>query len=121
MASLRVAVVGTCASGKTSVVAALREHGIDAYAVAQEHSAIATLWRHLEPDRLVYLDNHLDTVRRRRDDAFWPEWIYQLQQQRLRDARDQAHVVVTTDDLDIDEIVDRILGEIRSGNTGDAG
>ncbi len=121
MASLRVAVVGTCASGKTSVVAALRERGIDAYAVAQEHSAIATLWQHLEPDRLVYLDNRLDTVRRRRDDDSWPEWIYQLQQQRLRNARDQANVVVKTDDLDIDEIVSRILGDLEKRQDLDAG
>lgn len=109
MPPLRVAVVGTCASGKTSVVAALRERGIDAYAVAQEHSAIAALWRHLEPDRLVYLDNRLETIQRRRDDDSWPAWIYQLQLQRLRDARERADVVVATDDIDLDETVRHIL------------
>ena len=109
MAPLRVAVVGTCASGKTSVVAALRDYGLDAYAVAQEHSAITALWRHLEPDRLVYLDNRLETIQRRRNDDSWPDWIYQLQLERLHDAREQADVVIATDDLDIDETVRHIL------------
>ena len=119
MAPLRVAVVGTCASGKTSVVAALRDRGLDAYAVAQEHSAIAALWRHLEPDRLVYLDNRLETIQRRRHDDSWPEWIYQLQLKRLHDARAQADVVVTTDDLEIDEIVQRILAALGGGGGQD--
>lgn len=112
MPAIRVAVVGTCASGKTSVVAALREHGVDAYAVAQEHSGISGLWRHLEPDRLVYLENGLETIQRRRDDDSWPDWIYQLQLQRLQEARERADLVVVTDDLDVPAIVEHVLDMI---------
>ena len=63
---LRVAVVGHCASGKSTLVSALRAHGYDANAVAQEHSAVSWLWRHAEPDVLIYLDAALETVRARR-------------------------------------------------------
>jgi hypothetical protein len=105
----RVAVVGSCASGKTSVVARLRGHGIDAWAVAQEHSAIQELWRHLGPDRLVFLDTTIQTVRARRQDDNWPEWIFNLQQERLADARANADVVVPTDGLTLDDVVATIL------------
>ena len=105
----RVAVVGSCASGKTSVVARLREHGLDAWAVAQEHSAIQELWRHLGPDRLVFLDTTIQTVRARRQDDNWPEWIFDLQQERLADARANADVIVPTDDLTLDQVVVTIL------------
>ncbi len=107
--AIRVAVVGSCAAGKTSVVARLREHGIDAWAVAQEHSGIPELWRHLGPDRLVYLDTMLETVRRRRDDDNWPEWIFNVQQERLENAREYADVRVATDALSLDEVVAAIL------------
>jgi molybdopterin-guanine dinucleotide biosynthesis protein len=112
--ALRVAVVGSCASGKTSVVARLREHDIDAWAVAQEHSGIPDLWRHLGPERLVFLDTKLHTVRARRDDENWPEWIFNVQQERLSDARTHADVVVMTDDLTLDDVVITILHKLTS-------
>ena len=37
---MRIAIVGICASGKTTLVRGLREAGYDAYNVAQEHSCI---------------------------------------------------------------------------------
>lgn len=109
---MKVAVVGTCASGKTSLVEALRGRGYDAFAVAQEHSVIADLWRHQQPDRVVFLDNSLATVRARRQDAAWPAWIYELQQARLADARAGADVVIATDALTLDEVVARALGAL---------
>jgi gluconate kinase len=114
--AVRVAVVGTCASGKTSVTEALKALDFDAWAVAQEHSVIADLWNHQQPDRLVYLANSLDTIRRRRNDDRWPAWIYETQLERLAPARASADVVVDTDDLDLDAVVSRIvafLGQLR--------
>jgi shikimate kinase len=111
--AMRVAVVGSCASGKTTIVARLREHGIDAWAVAQVHSAIAELWRHLGPDRLVFLDTILETVRARRGDDNWPGWIFDLQQERLLNARTHADVIVDTNDRSVDEIVATILRELE--------
>ena len=37
---MKIAIVGVCASGKTTLVAGLREAGYDAYNVAQEHSCV---------------------------------------------------------------------------------
>lgn len=112
MMALRVAVVGYCASGKTSVVAGLRDRGVDAWAVAQEHSGIQELWRHLNPDRLVFLDVSLATLRQRRNDDRWPAWIYDVQHERLADARDHADVWVETDTLTLDQVVNVVLSEL---------
>ena len=107
----RVAVVGVCGSGKTTVVERLRRLQFDAYAVGQEHSIIHDLWNHLRPDQVVYLQASLATVRARRGPT-WPRWIYETQQHRLVDARDHACVVVDTGALAVDETVARIVDAI---------
>jgi RNase adaptor protein for sRNA GlmZ degradation len=112
---VKIAIVGTCASGKTSVVAALRDRGYDAYAVAQEHSEIASLWAHLSPDRVVCLETSLATVRARREDDRWPQWIYDLQVGRLSDARSHADVVIQTDHLSVEMIADEIEATLGLG------
>src|SRR3954454_17529511 len=91
--SPRIVVVGSCASGKSTLVAALRARGFDASVCAQEHSEIPTLWNHTMPDFLVLLEAKLATVRERRGRA-WPEPIYVMQQRRLENARRAAHVIV---------------------------
>jgi broad-specificity NMP kinase len=106
---MRIAVVGTCASGKSSVVAALRALGYDAYAVAQEHSAIPRLWAHLDPDCVVYLTVSLDTLRARRADDAWPEWIYRTQLERLESARKHSDIVISTDAVSVTDVAATIL------------
>ena len=105
----RIAIVGGCASGKSSIVTALRACGVNAYAVAQEHSMIRALWKHQHPDALVLLNASLETMRQRRDDPNWPAWIYQVQQERLADARAHAHVILTTDDRNVEALAGEIV------------
>lgn len=105
---MRVAVVGVCGSGKSTTVARLRALGIDAYGVAQEHSAVPDLWNHAEPDVVVLLETSLESVRKRRG-IDWPDWIYGLQRERLANARAHSAVVIATDRLTPNETVARIL------------
>lgn len=81
----RVAVVGPCASGKTTLVDGLRAAGYDAWAVGQEHSIITDLWRKQGPDVLITLDLPLSVVRQRRGEG-WSAQIYAVQHQRLAPA-----------------------------------
>lgn len=106
---IRIAIVGGCASGKSSLSNALRARGLDAWPVAQEHSAIADLWRHLQPDRLVVLEASIESVRRRRNDSAWPRWIWELQQTRIEDARRNADAVVCTDELSQAEVAAQVV------------
>lgn len=104
---VRVAVVGTCGSGKSTIVSELREQGIDAYVVSQEHSAIRDLWKHLSPDMVVTLNADYSIVQERRGPN-WPRWLYDLQQQRIADARHHSTLEVDTGSLSVQETVARI-------------
>ncbi len=104
---MRIAVVGPCSSGKSTIVERLRERGFDAYAVSQEHSIISRLWDHRSPDRLVYLHVDYEIVQQRRGPN-WPRWIYDAQIERLRDASDHATIVLDTGKFGVDETVERI-------------
>lgn len=116
--ALRVAVVGHCASGKTTIVAALRKQGYDAYAVAQEHSGVTWLWRHSAPDVLLYLDVPLTTVRQRRGEE-WPQAVYDAQEARLTDARAHANLVLDTSRQGADEAVACAISFLESVRQGE--
>ncbi|HMM21204.1 MAG TPA: hypothetical protein PKA10_10725 [Selenomonadales bacterium] len=109
---MRVVVVGPCASGKTTLVARLRELGVDAHNVAQEHSGIPTLWRKKNPDVLVLLDATLPTVRSRRT-VPWGEERLVMQRDRLSDARAHADLFIQTDPLSREEVAELVMDHIR--------
>lgn len=104
----RIAVVGHCAAGKSTLVNGLRDAGIDAHASAQEHSVVPHLWRHLHPDLLIFLDVDLETVQQRRGGS-WPATIFSLQERRLAPARTQADLEIHTSQVDADETLARAL------------
>ena len=103
----RLTIVGPCAAGKTTLVANLRARGLDAHAVAQEHSGVSYLWQLSEPDLLIFLDVDLPTTaaRRRRE---WPASLYETQQGRLAHARAHANLYLDGSTLTPDEIAGRI-------------
>ncbi len=109
---MRVVVAGVCVSGKTTLVKSLRELGIEAYNVAQEHSVVKKLWNHKQPDILIVLDAQLKTIRQRRR-VPWGEDRLALQRKRLCDAYEHADLYIQTDELSKDEIVQNVLEHIR--------
>ena len=102
----KIAVVGHCAAGKSTVVRLLRGRGHNAIAVAQEHSAIRDLWNHQQPDVVLYLEVSLDELRRRKGNPKWPGWIFENQEMRLQDARAHASLEIDTDIHDADAVVE---------------
>ena len=112
---LRVAVVGPCASGKSTLVAALRAAGYDARHPAQEHSYVPDMWRRLvDPDVLIYLDLSYETYRARRphDDA-GPEYLA-MQRERLAHARMHAGLVLDTSEMVAGDVKLRVLDYLDS-------
>ena len=109
---LRVVVVGVCASGKSELVRRLATRGIDAHAVAQEHSHVPELWRHQgDPDLLVYLQASTRAVRRRGRRNLDATALAE-QRRRLAHARANAHLSVQTDHVSPDEIEAFVLRAI---------
>jgi dienelactone hydrolase len=112
----RIVVVGPCASGKSTLVAALRAHGYDARVSGQEHSVVAALWQKAEPDVLIALDADITAVRDRRGES-WPEWLHDLQIVRLRQANAAAHMRIDTSGLSADRVTDLVLEYLENGSS----
>ena len=110
--SRKIVVVGPCAAGKSTLVAALRELGYDAHVSGQEHSEIAMLWQHSEPDVLIALDVDIRAVRDRRGGS-WPEWLHDLQVRRLAAASRAANLAIDTTALSPQTVVDRVLAYLQ--------
>lgn len=110
-----VAIVGVCASGKTTLVKGLREAGFDAYNVAQEHSCIKKFWNRKKPDVLIMIDATLSAIKKRRF-VTWDEDRLVVQHERLRDARENANLYIQTDELSREEVLQTIINFIRGKN-----
>src|SRR5215211_8595966 len=110
--SRKVVVVGPCAAGKSTLVTTLRAFGYDAHVSGQEHSEISTLWQHSQPDVLIALDVDITAVRDRRGDA-WPEWLHDLQVQRLAAASRAADLAIDTTTLSTQAVFARVIAYLQ--------
>lgn len=111
--SRKIAVVGPCASGKTTLVDALVARGYRAYAVGQEHSIIRDLWKRRDPEVLIALDLDLDVVRQRRSPT-WPAAVYAVQHERLQPAFEAADLLIDTGEHDLESAVGMALELLAS-------
>lgn len=105
---LRVAVVGPCAAGKSTLVKALREAGYEARHPAQEHSYVPDMWlRLVDPDVLIYLDVTYEALLARRP-TFGEREYLEREKVRLAHARAHADLVVDTSGMTADEVATRV-------------
>lgn len=105
-----IKVVGPCKSGKSTLVNALRELGYQARGCAQEHSSVFTMWQRIAPaDVLIYLDVSLEAIRKRSSRDDWTEQLLAQQRQRLSHAREHCDLLVVTDDLGSDQVLEMVV------------
>lgn len=110
---LRVAVVGPCASGKSTLVRALAAAGYEARQPAQEHSYVADMWQRLtDPDVLIYLDVSYDSLIVRRP-TFGQRAYLEQEKLRLANALAHADLVVDTSELTAAEVRECVLSYLR--------
>lgn len=109
----RIVVVGPCASGKSTLVSGLRDHGYDALVSGQEHSDILHLWQRTDPDVVIALAITLEAIRHRRADANWPRWLFERQQVRLREATAAADLVIDTTRFAPEKVLAQSLSYLR--------
>ncbi len=107
--SLRIGVVGPCASGKSTLIADLRQRGYQVKHIAQEHSYVQDMWQRLtNPDLLIYLDvSYANSIVRRKMN--WSEAEYDEQLRRLKHARAHTDFYLSTDALSIAEVSALVL------------
>lgn len=105
--TMEIVILGVCAAGKSTLAHRLREHGLFARTVAQEHSAIPELWRWSGAPTTIYLHASYQAVKRRRASRM-SESGYEEQLHRLRSARAEATVRVDTSDLSADDVFELV-------------
>lgn len=104
-----IAIVGPCGAGKTTLANGLKTLGINARAIAQEHSYVRDMWQRItRPDILIFLQaSHKVGMQRRKFNWTIAEW--QEQQRRLLHSLQNADFFLDTDDLSIQEVLDAVL------------
>lgn len=109
-----VAVVGPCASGKSTLVKVLREAGYHTRHVAQEHSYVQTMWQKItNPDVLIYLDvDYPATVQRRPHIDRGPQRV-EIQKKRLAHAREHCDLYIDTNTLTPEQIQQQAISFLQ--------
>ncbi len=112
--ALRVAVVGPCASGKSTLTAALRAAGYEARQPAQEHSYVPDMWlRLVDPDVLIYLDISYEALLARRPHFGEREYL-EREKARLAHARVHADLVVDTSELAAEVVAAQVMSLLEA-------
>ena len=109
-----IGVVGSCGSGKSTLIAGLERYGYTCRHIAQEHSYVQAMWQIISrPDILIFLHASfpITTARRKLD---WREKDYEEQSRRLSHAREHAHIIIDTDDLTPEQILQIVLDFLQS-------
>jgi deoxyadenosine/deoxycytidine kinase len=105
----KIGIVGPCASGKSTLIRGLAQHGYQAKHIVQEHSYVPGMWQLItNPDILIYLDVSYEESQRRRP-MNWTEQDYRIELERLRHARANAHYYLDTDGLSPAEVLAQVL------------
>jgi hypothetical protein len=106
---LRVAIVGPCTAGKSTLSARLKAAGYEARHVAQEHSYVPDMWQRItKPDVLIYLDVTFESAKVRRK-IWWGADVIDVETERLRHARQHCDLYISTDQFTADEVASQVL------------
>lgn len=113
-----IGIVGVCASGKSTLIKGLKQHGINPRHIAQEHSYVKDMWKRItNPDVLIFLDASYPVTRDRRQ-IDWTEADWAEQQRRLRHAREHADFYINTDSLTVEQVLESVIDFVKRGSDG---
>ncbi len=106
----RIALVGPCTAGKSTLKPALLEQGYIVRMPVQDHSHVPTMWKQLsKPDILIYLDVEAEvTAVRRPKNPSSPAYLAE-QHRRLAHAREHCDFYLDTSTLSPEEVREKVL------------
>ena len=114
--SLLIGVVGPCGSGKSTLITGLNQHGYTCRHIAQEHSYVPAMWQIItKPNLLIYLHASFQNSTARRK-LNWNESDHEEQLRRLSHAREHAHIIINTDDLTPEEVLQQALDFLKESS-----
>ncbi|MBN2115634.1 MAG: hypothetical protein JW730_03640 [Anaerolineales bacterium] len=113
---LLIGIVGPCGAGKSTLSAGLKNHGYTCRHIAQEHSYVQAMWQKItKPDILIYLNaSFLVSTRRRK--LNWQPKDHEEQLRRLSHARQHANLLIDTDDLTPEQVLQKVLDYLKEIN-----
>ncbi|MFO7631119.1 MAG: hypothetical protein R6W76_01200 [Caldilinea sp.] len=112
-----IKVVGISASGKSTLVTALRAAGWNARPVSQEHSDVPELWKQFGfPRILIYLDNDLEGQQARRPDVEWSAKNLAQERARLQHAHEHADLRLNTAHLTAQQVRELVMAFLRANH-----
>ena len=115
--SLLIGVVGPCGSGKSTLIAGLHQHGYICRHIAQEHSYVPAMWQIItKPNLLIYLHASFPTSTARRK-LNWHKSDHEEQLRRLSHAHAHAHIIIDTDDLTPNQVLQQALDFLKEHST----
>jgi deoxyadenosine/deoxycytidine kinase len=107
-----VAIVGPCASGKSTLAEALKARGFRVREVAQEHSYVPAMWQRMtNPDVLIFLDASFE-VSTSRKALDWSVSEYEEEQRRLAHARECCDLYLLTDRMKPEDVLQAVLNAL---------
>ena len=109
-----IGIVGPCGAGKSTLITGLEKHGYVCRHIAQEHSYVQAMWQIItRPQLLIYLHASfpISTARRQLN---WQEKDHTEQLRRLAHAREHANLLIETDDLTPDQVLQKALDFLTS-------
>lgn len=113
--TLRIAVVGPCSCGKSTLTKALKAAGYQARHPAQEHSYVPNMWQRIsQPDVLIYLDVDYPNVRLRRPHIDGGPQRLAEQHHKLRHARQECDFYLDTSGLSVAEVETAVFNFLNS-------
>jgi ABC-type cobalamin/Fe3+-siderophores transport system ATPase subunit len=108
-----IGIVGPCGSGKSTLIAGLEKQGYRCRHIAQEHSYVKYMWRHItNPDILIFLECSFENSTARRK-LNWLPADHEEQLRRLSDAHEHADIIIDTNLLTSDEVLAHALGYLK--------
>jgi len=111
--TLLIGIVGPCGAGKSTLTEGLEKNGYVCRHIAQEHSYVPAMWQIIaKPDILIYL-NVSFPISTDRTKLNWQEKDYIEQLHRLSHAREHAHIIIETDDLTSEEVLQNVLDYLK--------
>jgi len=112
-----IGIVGPCGSGKSTLSAGLQKRGYTCRHIAQEHSYVQAMWQIItKPDILIYLDASfpVSTARRKLN---WLKEDFEEQLRRLAHARKHANLLIDTNDLTPEQVLQKVLDFLEEINS----
>lgn len=112
----RIAIVGPCSSGKSTLREGLHAAGYtNVRNPVQEHSHVPDMWRRMsKPDVLIFLDVDYETTLERRPHQDLGAERVERQKKRLAHARENADLYVDTRALSPEEIQGKVLAFLEA-------